>query len=157
MKKAIYIVMMFIFILVGCSDESGSKDLIEYNKEKVISSLSKLEFNPKIPHLLSFEPTETNVEVKELGRLETNYLTVTFVNDNQEEITFRAGTTENAIDFTEEKVNITDNLVGRYGKKDKIKILKWDEDNSYYDLLVDSDSTSKKEILKIAKSFYRIN
>lgn len=149
--------MMFIFILVGCSDESGSKELIEYDKEIVVNSLSKLEFNPEVPNVLPFEPTETKIDVMNLGGMDDSFVSVSFVNESQEEITFRAGIAPNAFDFTEEKIKITENLAGRYGEKDNTKILMWDKDNIYYELLADSDSTSKKEMLKIAKSLYRIN
>lgn len=149
--------MMFMFILVGCSDESGTKELIEYDKEDVLYALNKLNFNLEVPNLLPFEPIETKIDVMSLGGLEDNFITISFINENQQEVTFRAGIVENAIDFTEEKIKITENLAGRYGEKDTFRILKWDKDHIYYELLADRDSTSKKEMLKIAKSLDPIN
>ncbi|TFB13029.1 DUF4367 domain-containing protein [Filobacillus milosensis] len=157
MKKILYIIMISVFILVGCSETSGSKDFVDYEKEKVVNSLNDLSFDPEIPKLLPFEPTETEIDMRGIGGVENSFIIVTFMSENQGEITFQAGLGINAIDFTEEKVTISENLKGKYGVNDTTKILKWDKNDIYYELLVDSDSISRNEVLEIAKSLYKVN
>lgn len=157
MKKVSYIVIAFILILVGCSNQSTSKELVDYDKEKIINSLNELSFNPEIPKLLPFEPIESEVDVADIGGMESSLLSVKFTNESKEEISFSAGKVENTFDFTEEKVKIKNGLEGKYGDENNTKILSWKKDDIYYELFADSDSYSKDEILKIAKSFYEVS
>lgn len=156
LKNVVYIVMLFIFILAGCSDETNSNELVDYDKESVIYSLNKLEFNPEVPKLLPYEPSKTNVDVHGIGGLENNSITISLVGDNQEKITLHASTLKNTFDFTEEKIKIQENVDGSYGEKDGNRTMKWVKDDVYYELFVNSNSTSKNELLKIAQSFYQI-
>lgn len=156
MKNVIYIVSLFIFILVGCSNETSSKQLIDFDKERVIHSLNKLKFNPEVPKLLPFEPSKTNVDIRAVGGTENNFIAVSFISDNQEEITLHASSMENAFDFSEEKIKIQENLEGSYGERDGKRMMKWVKDDLHYELFVDCNSTSKKDLLKIVQSFYQI-
>jgi len=69
LKKGAFLVTIFILILVGCSNKSTSKELIDYDKENVINSLNEMSFNPEIPNLLPFEPIESKVDVADIGGL----------------------------------------------------------------------------------------
>ncbi|MFG6115764.1 DUF4367 domain-containing protein [Halobacillus sp. MO56] len=157
MRKVIFIVLIFIFSLVGCIDETDSKELVDYNKERVINALNDLSFTPEVPTKLPFEPTEIRVNVEGIGGMENSFIKVSFISENQEEITFQASKSQNAFDFTEEDVKINGDLEGKYGEKEKVKILKWNKDDIYYELFVDSDSTSKEEVLNIADNFNQVN
>ncbi|WP_209481134.1 hypothetical protein [Virgibacillus litoralis] len=155
MRKLAFIFIIVLLISVGCDDKSRSKELVGYDEEKVVNALPKLSFNPEIPNVLPFKPTETKVNVRNIGGIGNSLLEVLFKNGYQEEVTFRATIGENAIDFTEEEVKIRKNLKGRYGETENRKIMKWQKDNIYYELLVDNNSATKEEVIKIAKSFYQ--
>ncbi|WP_028782336.1 DUF4367 domain-containing protein [Thalassobacillus devorans] len=157
MKKIIFIVMVFLLSLVGCSDDTASKELVDYNKEKVINSLNDVSFTPEVPTKLPFEPKEIRVNLEGVGGMENSFIKVSFISENQEEVTFQAAKSQNAFDFTEEHVKIQGDIEGKYGEKEKVKILKWNKDDIYYELFVDSDSTSKEEVLNIADNFNQVN
>ncbi|MFD2924056.1 DUF4367 domain-containing protein [Halobacillus naozhouensis] len=154
MKKIVYLGLL-LFILGGCTDGTSSAELVDYNKAKVIHSLEKLSFNPEIPNALPFKPAEIRVNVEGVGSREGRFFKVSFLSEDRDEITFRALESQNAIDFSDETVQINENLEGSYGEKDNIQILKWEKDDIYYELFVDSDSVSKRKMLKIAGDFYR--
>ncbi|KAB8127502.1 DUF4367 domain-containing protein [Gracilibacillus oryzae] len=156
MKKSVCIVMTLVLILAGCNFHSDSKEFVDYDKEEITESSHVLTFNPEVPKLLPFEPVETNVDIASLAGMENNYITVRFINEDQEEITYRAGLQKNALEYTEEKVTITENVEGRYGENDGSKILKWDKNNIYYELFVKSGTISKEDMLTIAENFYLI-
>lgn len=149
--------MVFILSLVGCSEETDSKELVKYNKERVINSLNDASFTPEIPTKLPFGPTEVRVNVEDIGGMENSFIKVSFISENQKEVTFHATKSQNALDFTDEHVKIQEDLEGKYGEKEKVKILKWNKDDIYYELFVDSDSTSKEEVLNIADNFNQVN
>ncbi len=154
MKKIVCLTLC-IFILGGCIDGTSSNDFVDYNKDKVMQSLEKLSFNPEIPNALPFKPLEIRVNAEDIGSREGKFFKVSFLSEDQDEITFRAIGSQNAIDFTDETVQINENLEGSYGEKESIQILKWKKDDIYYELFVDSDSVSKREMLKIADNFFR--
>jgi|SRR5699024_6179640 len=152
--------MLFtILVTAGCINQQAiPKEHVEYDKEKVVNSLSKLTFNPEIPNHLPFEPAEIKVDFMDNEKdSKKNLITISFVNDNQEKVTYRAGKAENAIDFSDEEVNIHENLVGRYGEEENNKILTWNKNNIYYELFTDSNSISKKEVFDIARDFKQVN
>lgn len=159
MRKLVYITLIVIFIFAACSDNSGAKKFTEYDKEIInfVNKLNELEFNPEIPKLLPFEPTEAKVDMMSVGGTENNFVTISFISENLDEIILRAGIAENAIDFTEDEIKITESLTGTYGEEGKTKILKWEKDNIYYELFANNDFISKNDILEIAKSFYQID
>lgn len=142
-------------MMVGCTESTGSGDLVDYDKEKIKGSLDRLSFEPEIPDLLPYEPAETMIELMSIGGGENNLLSVTFVSNSKEKITFRASLAENAFGFTDEKVKISDDLEGSYGEKDQMNVLKWDKDQVYYELM--SESVTRDDMLQTAQNFYKIN
>jgi hypothetical protein len=144
-----------IVFLIGCSNNSTS-GLVEYENSKVNEALEGLSFNPEIPKALPYSPSITKVDAESLSGKEQNLLFVTFINQDKGKTTFSATKMQNAFNFTKESVKINENLEGRYGEREdeNSKILKWEKDKVYYELVTYDDSVSKEELVKVADSFY---
>ncbi|MFG6147417.1 DUF4367 domain-containing protein [Halobacillus sp. B23F22_1] len=157
MQKYIFLFIAMILVLIGCSNDSTS-GFIEYKKTKLNEALNELSFKPEIPRILPFNPSKTQVEVESISGEKQNFLFVTFISPDKGKTTFSAAKMQNAFDFTEESVRINDNLEGKYGEREdeNSKILKWEKDKVYYELITYEDGVPKEELIQVADSFYLI-
>ena len=96
------------------------------------------------------------MDAESISGKEQSLLFVTFINQDKGKTTFSATKMQNAFNFTNESVKINENLEGRYGerKDENSKILKWEKDKIYYELVTYDDSVTKEELIKVADSFY---
>ncbi|REJ05636.1 DUF4367 domain-containing protein [Halobacillus trueperi] len=155
LKSRVFLFIAIIVFLIGCSSNSSS-GLFEYENTKLNEALKELSFNPEIPKALPYSPSNTKVDAESISGKEQNLLFVTFINQDKGKTTFSATKMQNAFNFTKESVKISENLEGRYGerKDENSKILKWEKDKIYYELVTYDDSVTKEELVKVADSFY---
>lgn len=155
MKRYLFLFIAMILVIIGCINNSTS-GFVEYKKTKLNESLNELSFTPEIPRILPYNPSKTHVEVESISGEKQNFLLVTFISQDKGRTTFSAAKIQNAFDFTEESVKINENLEGKYGerKNENSKILKWEKEKIYYELITYEEGVSKEELVEVADSFY---
>ncbi|WP_169513898.1 DUF4367 domain-containing protein [Halalkalibacillus halophilus] len=118
----------------------------EHQKNELGEAIEELSFTPEIPREIPFKAKDIEITA------DRSLFSVKFIGNDQNELTYRSSLAPNTFDFTSEKVEIHKDLEGSYGNDQDHKILRWNNEDIFYELLANSNTTSKEELIKVARN-----
>lgn len=150
MKLARSIMILMMVVLTGCQD-----DFVSYDKEKLIPSTQKLSIDPEIPEKAPFKPDDIDIAIRNVGKGDAGFMQVEFIK-GEKGVSFRTMSGPNGVDYTQETVEISEDLKGRYGERNGTKLLKWNKNDVYYEVFSESNGTTKNLLVTFARNFQSI-
>lgn len=160
MKKIVFMFLLLLLLLIGCS---GGTSLTEFDHTKLKEEINDQAFQPKLPTKLPFEIEEAVFTPPPKEQQPSNILSFDFFGSGDEDgkgnhlslIAVNGGKVESNKEYEDVKIG---DLKGSYAVKDEEEmILNWSENDIHYRLTFyvqqSENEVTKEELIETAKAF----